>query len=163
MYLHVFFLCLIGIEGVVGYEPFWERHGEGREEFINCVATCSKTMSNCSDNEGEWLWQLLLPSCGERCEHQCRVSLEFDPPVQYNGKWPFQKVWTTHYHLLLLLFFVTFPSSYSLQILGMQEFLSAIASLGNLLVFVYHSRKFSAEVQETYAIKIYFNFFSCVG
>lgn len=123
------------------------RNGEASEEFTECVAQCKTDRDNCTQPQTSF-W-----TCGEDCEYRCMHSIVTPYPVQYRGKWPFIRVFTSVFCWLLS----------SVQVLWMQEFLSVVFSLGTVFVFVYQAKIFYSEVQSSFPLKKYFLLTQLVG
>jgi hypothetical protein len=120
--------------------------GDRLPEFRRCVNVC--LYANCERDEPTpipLLHRALLWSCPAECDYTCqrlvtsarvRASL---PVVQFHGKWPFTRV------------------------LGMQEPLSVLFSLGNLLAHVWGLRRVRAELPPSYPLRAFYERVGQIG
>jgi len=113
--------------------------GDKLPEFRHCVDACVHT--NCApDNPTPIpvLHRLLLWTCPAECDHTCQHIITQarqradQPVVQFHGKWPFTRV------------------------LGAQEPLSVLFSLGNLYAHVWGLRLVRAALPLSYPLRPYY-------
>ncbi|KAL1883166.1 hypothetical protein Daus18300_000224 [Diaporthe australafricana] len=121
--------------------------GDRLPEFRQCVEVCKQ--ENCDPNKPQTpiplLHRLFLWDCPQECDHACqhittaaRVSAG-QPIVQFYGKWPFRRL------------------------LGMQEPLSVLFSVGNLWAHADGLRKVRATMPKSYTLRPFYVALAHVG
>jgi hypothetical protein len=97
--------------------------GDKQPAFESCIGRCARE-HHCGQATAnyptDFYLRLLFWSCSDECKYECMHSIEQYryshgyAPVQYYGKWPFNRVW------------------------GLQELLSVIFSIGNAVPHLLH-------------------------
>lgn len=111
--------------------------GDKLNRFKRCRSSCDQKMCQLKPVSCEWQFEpmssylyLLNWNCYQDCDYQCQRIiteeriLKDKPVVQFHGKWPFRRVW------------------------GIQELISTIFSLGNLIPHLLGMKKIIGQIRK---------------